>query len=280
MVRFFIRNCKKLFYSVLFFSLLFLHMAFLQVNGVYTQAESISDSVLRLRILANSDEAWDQALKLKLKTEICNMLQPWLEKYDSKEEAVEWITQHMDWIRQQTGVLLEQLLSEQMLSQQPLSQQVPSQQTLSQQVLSQQTLSQQAFLTDFLSANKVVTVHDRFPALPQYDVQLTSSLFPTRTYGNLTFPPGHYDTLLITLGEGNGHNWWCVLYPSLCFLDETCADFPEESKNQLQDALSEADYEALQEGVTFRFRIAEILGSLYEKLHSACITQKHTPLSP
>lgn len=238
-------------------SLLFLHIAFLQVNGVYTQADSISDSVLRLRILANSDTMEDQDMKLKLKAEVCAMLQPWLEKCDSKEEAVNWICQHMDWIRHEIGVLLKQLYETEETA---LSPAIPASKAL-------------------VSKPSLPYIHTDTDQLPLYDVQLTSSLFPTRTYGELTFPPGYYDTLLITLGEGKGHNWWCVLYPSLCFLDETCADFPEESKNQLQDTLSEADYEALQEGVTFRFRIVEILGNFYEKLHSVCTGQNPAILS-
>ena len=45
--------------------------------------------------------------------------------------------------------------------------------------------------------------------------------FPDRVYGELFVPAGDYRALRVTLGEGEGHNWWCVLYPSLCVLDET-----------------------------------------------------------
>ena len=45
--------------------------------------------------------------------------------------------------------------------------------------------------------------------------------FPDRIYGELFVPAGDYRALRVTLGEGEGHNWWCVLYPSLCVLDET-----------------------------------------------------------
>jgi stage II sporulation protein R len=43
--------------------------------------------------------------------------------------------------------------------------------------------------------------------------------FPTREYGPYVYPAGEYEAVLITLGEGNGANWWCVLFPPLCFLD-------------------------------------------------------------
>lgn len=56
-----------------------------------------------------------------------------------------------------------------------------------------------------------------------YSVQVTlgQDNFPTRKYGNLVFPTGDYETLLITLGEGSGQNWWCVMFPPLCFVDIT-----------------------------------------------------------
>lgn len=45
--------------------------------------------------------------------------------------------------------------------------------------------------------------------------------FPERIYGNIVVPEGEYRALRVVIGEGNGHNWWCVLYPSLCFWDES-----------------------------------------------------------
>lgn len=52
-------------------------------------------------------------------------------------------------------------------------------------------------------------------------VTLGQDNFPTRKYGNLVLPSGEYETLLITLGEGKGQNWWCVMFPPLCFVDVT-----------------------------------------------------------
>ena len=50
--------------------------------------------------------------------------------------------------------------------------------------------------------------------------------FPDRIYGRVHVPAGKYRALRITIGEGAGHNWWCVLYPSLCELDESAAGDP------------------------------------------------------
>ena len=49
--------------------------------------------------------------------------------------------------------------------------------------------------------------------------QLKTEAFPTRTYGNLTLESGYYDALIIELGSGKGDNWWCVVYPPLCFTE-------------------------------------------------------------
>lgn len=51
---------------------------------------------------------------------------------------------------------------------------------------------------------------------------------PEKTYGDITFPAGNYEALNITLGEGEGENWWCVLFPPLCLLDEGTENDPDE----------------------------------------------------
>lgn len=52
-----------------------------------------------------------------------------------------------------------------------------------------------------------------------FTTELGQVQFPTKMYGNLVYPAGMYEALLITLGEGEGRNWWCVLFPPLCFTD-------------------------------------------------------------
>ncbi|MFB3169896.1 stage II sporulation protein R [Neobacillus sp. 179-C4.2 HS] len=51
------------------------------------------------------------------------------------------------------------------------------------------------------------------------NVEFGKVQFPTKLYGEFLYPAGEYQAILITLGEGTGANWWCVLYPPLCFLD-------------------------------------------------------------
>lgn len=61
-------------------------------------------------------------------------------------------------------------------------------------------------------------------------VELTNMYFSTRQYGNATLPAGMYDALRITIGSGNGHNWWCVLFPALCL---PAAEAPSSLKDVL-----------------------------------------------
>lgn len=66
--------------------------------------------------------------------------------------------------------------------------------------------------------------------------------FPEKTYGDLTFPAGYYTAYRILLGSGRGQNWWCVLYPPLCFIDVTHCIVPEDSKEEIKSFLSEEEY--------------------------------------
>ena len=77
------------------------------------------------------------------------------------------------------------------------------------------------------------------------NVSLCNRLFPVKQYGDLTFPAGIYRALCIQIGSAKGHNWWCVLFPSLCFVNETTATVPEESKKKLKKSLTEEEYEFL-----------------------------------
>lgn len=77
---------------------------------------------------------------------------------------------------------------------------------------------------------------------------VTTCWFPEKTYGDLTFPQGNYKALRIEIGEAKGKNWWCVLYPGLCFVDAVNAVVPEEGKEKLKAVLSEEEYSYLDAG--------------------------------
>ena len=82
---------------------------------------------------------------------------------------------------------------------------------------------------------------------------VTECYFPDKTYGDLTFPKGMYEVLRIEIGEAKGQNWWCVLYPNLCFIDAVHAVVPDEGKAELKEVLDEEEYEMVT--ATSKFKI-------------------------
>lgn len=86
-----------------------------------------------------------------------------------------------------------------------------------------------------------------------YDYKVETFLkevdFPVKSYGNYTFPAGAYEALEIVIGEGAGHNWWCVMYPNMCFSGSVYEVVDEDAKNSLKEVLSVEEYrEVLESG--------------------------------
>ena len=77
-----------------------------------------------------------------------------------------------------------------------------------------------------------------------YDVEahITTTHFPEKTYGSYTFPKGQYQALQITIGEGKGQNWWCVLYPNMCFRGAVYEVVEEEAEIALKEVLTPWEY--------------------------------------
>ena len=76
-------------------------------------------------------------------------------------------------------------------------------------------------------------------------VYFSKEEFPVKEYGDATFPAGVYEALRIDIGEAKGQNWWCMMYPALCFVDATYGVLPEESKEELKAILPAEDYEEI-----------------------------------
>lgn len=85
------------------------------------------------------------------------------------------------------------------------------------------------------------------------EARLVTTEFPVKTYGPFTFPAGSYRALEITLGEGGGHNWWCVLYPNMCFRG-TVYEVDEESGEVLREVLSAKEYEQVFRSKKYKVR--------------------------
>lgn len=97
----------------------------------------------------------------------------------------------------------------------------------------------------------------RMAAPESVTVTLQKEWFPEKTYGTCTFPEGIYDALRVDIGQAKGHNWWCVLYPSLCFADALESSMTEEGEEKLQQVLDEDAYDLLlhPQKLKIRFRL-------------------------
>jgi len=126
---------------------------------------SVRDKPLRLHVLANSDSNEDQQLKLMIRDQVIEYLEPILAACADKEEAMSAIADEIDNITAMCNVFLKDK-------------------------------------ADY-KAKALLAKGD----------------FPQIDYNGMVFAAGEYDSLRIVLGEGDGHNWWCVLFPPLCFVD-------------------------------------------------------------
>lgn len=103
------------------------------------------------------------------------------------------------------------------------------------------------------------------------NVEIGNFSFPTKQYGDISFPAGFYDALKVQIGEAKGQNWWCVMFPPLCFVDVTSGVVPEESKANLEENLGQEEYDIISndedsEIIDFKFKIVEFFENLGIKL--------------
>lgn len=84
--------------------------------------------------------------------------------------------------------------------------------------------------------------------------KLAKTDFPEKTYGQYTFPAGKYEALEVTIGEGGGQNWWCVMYPNLCFYGSTYEVVDEEAEKSLERVLSPKEYKSLMENKNYEVK--------------------------
>lgn len=98
-----------------------------------------------------------------------------------------------------------------------------------------------------------------------YDYTVSSTFgfsdFPVKSYGDVIFPKGTYTSYTIKIGNGKGHNWWCVLYPPLCFVDVSTGVLPDNSKEKLRDSLSDTQYHTVTK-YNFKFKYLKFFNNL------------------
>jgi len=90
--------------------------------------------------------------------------------------------------------------------------------------------------------------------------------FPTKNYGDISLPAGNYDALKIEIGEAKGQNWWCVMFPPLCFVDVSSGIVPDESKEEIKENLNDEEYDLISKTdnseISFKFKLIEFFQNL------------------
>ena len=99
------------------------------------------------------------------------------------------------------------------------------------------------------------------------NINIGNFYFLTKTYGDISFPSGNYDGLRIEIGSSSGQNWWCVLFPPLCFVSPTNGIVPDDSKNELKENINSEEYQIISSGnkedyedldIKFKFKLIEL----------------------
>ncbi|NLV36523.1 MAG: stage II sporulation protein R [Clostridiaceae bacterium] len=112
----------------------------------------------------------------------------------------------------------------------------------------------------------------------RYEVKtmLGSHPFPTKVYGDINLPAGNYQALRVVIGKGAGSNWWCVLFPPLCFVDVTHGTVPDSVKEDLKMVLTQEEYDIVTASdgesdipIKIKFKIVEIFQESKTKLAGA-----------
>lgn len=104
-----------------------------------------------------------------------------------------------------------------------------------------------------------------------YGVKLETGkfYFPTKEYENVTLPAGDYDAVRMVLGEGKGRNWWCVMYPPLCFTDSAVGKMENESEDILKESMGAYQYETITQNtikVRPAFKLVEMWQEFKQKI--------------
>ena len=172
------------------------------------QQKAISEKLIRLHVIANSDSNADQKLKLQVRDAVLEYLEG--QRWRDRDEAQMWLHKNLP--------LLESTCAAKLKS---------------------------------LGCNHSVTA------------VLENEIYPTRTYDTFSLPAGEYLSLKIVLGEGEGKNWWCVVYPAICV--PSTAELTEVAAAA---GFSDGEVAFITEdnaGIEVRFKILELLNFMKKK---------------
>ncbi len=147
------------------------------------RCESLSDKILRLHILANSDSAADQELKLKVRDGCLTLANELFENCENKEEAKQLATEKSYLFEQKAAEIIKENGYDYGVS-----------------------------------------------------VEITNCSFDTRDYADFSLPAGNYDAIRIKIGEAEGKNWWCVMFPPVCLpacVDSSISDVLDQNESKI-----------------------------------------------
>ena len=188
------------------------------ISYANTVSSDLSNSVFRLHILANSDSAEDQNLKLIVRDNILSYMKEISKDTSSKQEVMKLMDEHLD---------------------------------------------------EFYDIARNTIKNEGY----DYDVHLEIGKFdfPTKVYGDISLPAGNYDALRIKIGEAEGQNWWCVMFPTLCFVDVSSGSLDEDSKEILEESLNDEEFELVAGDsyiVNLKFKLVEFFEDIKISLAS------------
>lgn len=172
-------------------------------TGTWAQAKqsAISENLVRLHVLAVSDDEEEQSIKLKVRDAVLEYISPRLEGAESSDDARRIISENLGGIKR---------------------------------------------AAECASQGRKVTV------------TLSEEYYPTREYESFSLPAGRYDSLRVILGNGEGHNWWCVVFPPLCVSAAEQQEALDAMSDDTRGIVTEAD------GYQLKFRIVELWNEFLE----------------
>lgn len=192
------------------YSLIFLFLLFCLYAEKVNQ--DLSDSMIRLHIVANSDSDADQTLKYHVRDAVIAYMTERMDSLQTKETAGDYVKDHID---------------------------------------------------ELETVANAVIAREGFGNLAQ--VSFGKYPFPTKQYENVILPAGFYDAVKVEIGQAEGENWWCVMFPPLCFVDDTKGEMEEEYMDVLKDELSSEEMDIILASdseteipVEIKFKIVEI----------------------
>ena len=108
-----------------------------------------------------------------------------------------------------------------------------------------------------------------------YDYSVTTEIgnfsFPKKEYGDISLPEGMYDALRVKIGEAKGQNWWCVMFPPLCFVNVSSGIVPDESKELMKEELTDDEYSIItnEDKSEIKFKISLIEWFMHNDITTA-----------